>query len=239
MTWSVTAEPQRFDAAVEWFGGRVPLTPELVAELAEHAGPRAWTVAGVTQLDIVQSVHASLERAIANGTPFEEWQKQAEASLTKAWGRKDSPRMLTVFINSSQQSMNAGRWSQMVDPAVLALRPYGFFDGVVDERQSPQCRECDGTILPLDHPWWSTHSPQLHHRCRSSIRNMRESEVKRRGGVTASPSTSTASPGFGAIPSEVAWQPDPAKYAPALWREYAAKAADIAANAPRPVIPVD
>jgi SPP1 gp7 family putative phage head morphogenesis protein len=232
VVWKVSAAASKFAEAVSWFGNRLPVTDQLAAELGAYTGPRAFTIAGVTQLDVVNDVHRSLERAIADGIPFDEWKAEVQDKLTKAWGRKDSARIETIFINANQQAYNAGRWAQMTDPAVLPLRPFGFFDGVADSRQSPICRECDGTILPLSDPWWATHSPQLHHRCRSQIRTLRESDARRRG-VTAAPPTKDADEGFGLTPTLSGWAPEPQKYPPDLWSEYQRKAAEIEASATR------
>ena len=223
MTWEVTAEPSRFDEAVEWFAGRFPTTEETAAEIDGYAEQRAFKIAGVAQLEVVQQVHESLTDAIATGIPFEEWQRQIRDDLTKAWGRPDSHRIETIFRNANQQSYNAGRWRQMHHPDVVGLRPYGFFDGVVDSRQTDICRNWDGTILPLEEFAQRGACPQLHHRCRSNIRSITEREAKRRGGVTAEVPTDTADAGFGQAPTEADWQPDPSKYDPGLFATYEAK----------------
>jgi SPP1 gp7 family putative phage head morphogenesis protein len=230
VTWSVTAEPLKFEEAVEWFGNRFPITDDIAEELGSYAGPRAWKIAGVAQLEIVQDVHDSLERAIANGIPFEEWQDEVEASLTKAWGRKDSPRMLTIFINSTQQSYGAGRWQQMQE--VKSLRPFGMYDSVLDDRTTPFCKAWDGVILPLDEFAERGACPQTHHRCRAGIRSLRASEVDRRGGVSKAPSEK-APEGWGAAPTTADWQPDRSKYDPKIWNTFEAKR-EALEKSPRP-----
>jgi SPP1 gp7 family putative phage head morphogenesis protein len=233
VTWRITAEPERFDEAVEFFSAKVPLTQELIDELGEHAGPRAWTIAGVTQLDVVQFVHDELERAIESGIPFEEWQATVADTLTEAWGKRDSARMLTVFINCTQQSYNAGRWAQMTDPQVLELRPFGMYDSVVDTRTSPFCRAWDGVILPLEEFAERGACPQTHHRCRAGIRSLRKGDADRRGGPTKALPTDKADEGFGGEPTTTRWTPDRARYDRQLWNEYKRKAAELE-ESPRP-----
>lgn len=232
MGWAVTAEPERFDEAVEWFGRRFPITEELAEALGDYAGDRAWTIAGVAQLDVVLFTFESLERAIARGTDFATWQSEVEEQLTKAWGRRDSFRLETIFRNATQQALNAGRWRQMNEPSVKALRPYVLFDGIEDDRQTPICNDCDGTIVHIDDPWLDTHSPQLHHRCRSSLRTLRESEARRRG-ISESPPDVAASKGFGRKPTEARFEPERAKYPAELWDEYQRKRDQIAKRAKR------
>lgn len=236
MTWSVTAEPVRFDEAVDWFADRFPITESTAEELGEYAGPRAWKIAGVAQLDVVQQVHESLTRAIAAGIPFEEWQSEIETTLTEAWGRRDSHRIETIFRNATQQSYNAGRWRQMHHPDVLQRRPYGFFDGVNDSRQSDICKAWDGTVMPLDEFARAGACPQMHHRCRSNLRSIRESEAKRRG-ITTNPPSELAAEGFGKPPTQADWEPAATDYDPVIFAEFGSKQSEIADTAKRQRIP--
>lgn len=232
MAWSVTAEPQRFQPAVDWFAARFPVTPEIADTLAEFAGPRAWTIAGVSQLEVVMTVWQSLLSAIESGTPFDEWKKTVESTLTEAWGRRNSPRLQLIFRNATQQAYNAGRWRQMTEPEQRLLRPFVMFDGIADSRQSPICRECNRTIVTKDDPWLDTHSPPLHHACRSSLRSLSEREA-RRIGIQPLPPIVQASPGFGAKPTEHEWRPDPAKYPEPLFNEYERKREEVERNVKR------
>jgi SPP1 gp7 family putative phage head morphogenesis protein len=211
--WRVTADPGRFAEAVDWFNRRVVLTRQEARDLGTDAGRRAFFIGGGLQLKQIQAVFDKLGKAVEDGTPFDEWRKSVKSEL------RNDAHAETVFRNATQRSLNAGRWRQMREPGVLAFRPYWLFDGIDDSRQSPICKKCNGVILPADHAWWHTHTPLLHHRCRSSIRNLRRSEAIRRG-ITAAPPGDEAGEGFGLSPeSEPEWKPDPAKTDPALLRE--------------------
>lgn len=227
MTWTVSADPKKFDAAVAWFDDRFPITQELADALGEYAGDRAWTIAGVAQLDVVQQVHDSIKKAIADGTPFDDWKADISDTLTEAWGKRDSFRVETIFRNATMGAYNAGRWRQMTDPEVAAFRPYALFDDVRDEHESDICQELGGTILPLDDPWWDEHSPPMHHNCRSRVRNLRESEAQRRG-ITESPPKTEADDGFGKIPTGSSWEPKASDYDPKIWNLYKEKAGRLA-----------
>ena len=72
MSWAVTADVEEFPEAAEFFRSRFPITAALADRLGAYAGPRAWTVAGVAQLDVVLTVWESLLRAIEIGKPFDE-----------------------------------------------------------------------------------------------------------------------------------------------------------------------
>lgn len=213
MTFQVTADPQRFPEAVDWFRKRVVLTKTEADQLGAEAGRRAFWIGGGLQLSQIQRVFDKVGKALEDGTPFDEWRKSVKSEL------RNDAHAETVFRNATLRSLNAGRWRQMREPGVLAFRPYWLFDGIKDSRQSRICRKCNGVILPADHAWWHTHTPLLHHRCRSSIRNMRRSEAQRRG-ITNVPPVDGADDGFGLSPErEPDWKPDPAKHDPALLKE--------------------
>lgn len=239
MPWSATADVEKFDEAVEYFRSKFPITEELADALGEYAGDRAWTIAGVSQLDIVLQTYDELLKAIENGTPLEEFQDAVEESLTEAWGKTDSPRIETIFRNATQQSLNAGRWRQMTDPDVKELRPGVLVDGIGDVRQSEICEEIDGTVISVDDPWLDTHHPQLHHRCRTQLVSLSAADVERRGGFTDDKPSAKADKGFGKPPTEVEWKPKASDYPDDLFAEYEQKRADLEENAERKKVAPD
>ncbi|HMJ56839.1 MAG TPA: phage minor head protein [Polyangiaceae bacterium] len=238
MPWSATADVEKFDEAVAWFKSRFPVTQEIADALAAYSGDRAWTIAGVSQLDIVLQTYDELLKAIENGTPLEEFQDAVEESLTEAWGKTDSPRIELIFRNATQQSLNAGRWRQMTDPDVKDLRPYVKFDGIADARQSTICEELDGTIVHVDDAWLKTHSPALHHRCRSQLVSLSASDAERQG-ITDDPPATKADKGFGKPPTEAEWKPKASDYPDDLFAEYEQKRADLEENAERKKVAPD
>lgn len=226
MTWSASADVSRFEEALAWFLRRFPATEDQKRQMEEHAQASAWTIAGVTDLNILQAVFDSIAAAIDKGETINEWREGLETKLGTDWSGITPHRLETVFINATQQAYNAGRWRQINDPVVKTYRPYGMFDGIADHRQSKICIACDGTILPLDHPWWQTHTPQLHHRCRSSVRSLTATQAARRGVTTDIPDTD-ASEGFGRAPGQDTWGPDPTKYDADLFATYDQKQAQL------------
>lgn len=211
----VTADPHRFTEAVNWFRARLPITESELASLSEKARGRAWTIAGVTQLDIVKSVFDEIDKANTDGTPFEAFKKAVEDKLTAEWGRRDSARIETIFRNATQSALNRGRYAQMTHPDVVRFRPFWMFDAIDDSRTTQLCHSLDNTVLPQEHPFWLTHIPPLHHRCRSGIRSLRRAEAEKRGIATEAPDTE-AEAGFGKAPDKSEWKPIKTKYPPEI-----------------------
>lgn len=211
MTWAVSADVERFDEALEWFLGRTILTDEQRRAIPASARARSFWIAGVAQLDVVQDVFDELDKAITAGEPFEEFQKRVRDKLTKAWGRDNPARIETIFRNAAQSSYNAGRWAQMTEPSVAKFRPYFMYDAILDDATTPICKGLNGTILHHEDPFWDTHWPPLHHRCRSSIRNLRRTEAERRGITTTRPDAPVPE-GWGLSPrvaQHKEWRPEP------------------------------
>lgn len=234
MTWAVTAQMNLFSEAAAWFRTQIPVTEELADAYSDYAGSRAWTIAGVTQLSVVQSTFDKLTTAIEKGKPFEVWKQEVQADLTEQWGKQDSARVELIFRNATIQANNAGRWKAQSVPILQKVRPFLFFDGVGDTRQSDICEAWDGTVLPRDQ-YPSDMHPQLHHNCRSQLRAISEREAMRRGVTTALPDEN-ADEGFGAEPGTDEFTPDRAKHWDKLFDEYQHKRQQLSTSTARPTL---
>ena len=214
MPIDVSADLLDFDEALRWFLARTFVDQAKRHQIAEHARARAWWIANVSQARVVQDVFDDIARALDVGEGFQLWRKQAKAKLDKAWslkGEASARRVELIWRNASQAAYSHGRYEQMRAPAIKKARPYWMFDAVMDSRTSEVCAPLNGTILPADDPWWNTHTPPLHHACRSGIRSLRRSVAERKGISDAAPTDENGQPlkaqsGFGHAPQKT---PDP------------------------------
>jgi len=62
--------------------------------------------------------------------------------------------------------------------------PNLVYSAINDSRTRPAHAAMDGTILPVDHPWWDDHRPPNGFNCRCSSISLSEEEAKGFGGVT-------------------------------------------------------
>lgn len=214
----------RFEEAVKAARARKVVLPEaFYADLPVQARARAFTVSGLASLDQIARVFESLKAATAEGTSFGEWQRSQAADL----GALPAARRELIFRNAVQNHYNAGRWAQI--DAHAARRPFVLFSGIEDRRQTAICRDLDGLILPADDPYWTTHSPQLHHACRSHLLSLTEAQARARGWTPgARGPQATADAGFGT-------RPDRSGATRALVRRVRKKAADLPAPLPEVV----
>lgn len=212
----IPADPLKFEEAIDMFRERVPIAAEEFYALDDVARQRAFTVSNVAQADIIADVYDAIEKAIEDGTTLEDFADVIGPKLEAAWGVPNASRVDLIFRNNVGQAYTAGRYRQLTDPVVLEARPYWRFDGIHDDRQSTICRKLDGTIRPADDPWWNTHTPLLHHGCRSTITSLTEEEARAEGITTRAPKV-PADEGFGLapIPGQFeSWKPNPSDYPP-------------------------
>lgn len=247
MSWNTTANPERFDEAMEWFESRVPITKADLATLTEEQRKLAFTIAGVNQLSVVQTVLDGLKRAVGDNQPIGEFRKEMKAQLKGDWTKAASHKLHVIFVTNVQTAYNAGRHTQLTDPDVLATRPFWVFDAVLDHRTSKICSGLSGLTLPADDPAWDGNHPPLHHLCRSGIRSLSKRAGEKRGVTEDIPEHQRKnlsnqpgekrkaediplpkrSPGFGKTPGAPPFKPSKADYDPAAWSSYQRKQKDL------------
>lgn len=198
--WSVSPDPLRFEEAVRWFEGKVPLLPGEFKRLSAEAKRRAFTMAGIAELDRLAWLHQTLVDALEAGQTLDEWRKRVMERFQTA----HPGHLETAFRTNVQSAYSAGRWAQLNHPAVKKTRPYWMYDAILDARTTVICRERDGTVLPADDPWWRSNTPPLHFNCRSGIRALTEADAKRRG-ITETPTAESPEEGFGLPPDAEDW----------------------------------
>lgn len=215
--WAISADPAKFDEALQFLLARVVITAETAAALDDDSRQRAFWIGGGLQLRQIQNVFDEIGKALESGEPFDEWRDRVRKTL------RNDAHAETVFRNATQRALNAGRYRQMREPSVAKFRPYWMFDAVLDSRTTEEiCRPRDKVTLPAEHDWWQGNVPPLHHRCRSGIRNLRKSEAEKRGITNVPPPV--AAPGWGAAPDKAPiWKPDPATHDRKLLEELEAK----------------
>lgn len=213
----VDDDPVKFQAAIDAFRARVPMTDDEYEELEENEREFAFTVANVAQAELVADVYEAVARAIEDGTDLDDFKDQIGDALEESWGGEEPGRLENIFRTNVMGAYNAGRYAEATEPAVKAERPYWRMDGIGDDRQTDICEACDGVCLPADDPWWQTHYPPLHYQCRDHVSTLTE-EQARSAGITASPPDIKAMPGFGAAPSSggTDWEPSTEDMPPAI-----------------------
>jgi SPP1 gp7 family putative phage head morphogenesis protein len=166
-------------------------------EVWQQENARAFTVAKAMSRDLLEDIRAAVQKALDEGLTLKQFQDELRPRLVARgwWGRAlmtdpadgvekvvrlGSPaRLRTIYQTNLRVSYMAGRWArlQRTKRAFPLLR----YIAVKDARVRPEHASWDGTILPVDHPWWDTHYPPNGWNCRCDVQPVNARMLERRG----------------------------------------------------------
>lgn len=183
------AAEARFDLppekALAWFRAKGYATSFAWQDVWQREHDTAFTVAKMMQVDLLRDVRAAVDKAIAEGITFEAFRDEIEGKLVEAgwWGKAEmtdpqtgettlvqlgSPRRLrTIYRVNMQVAYSAGHWAEIQEAKATA--GLLMYDAVDDDATRDEHRAWDGTVLPVDDPWWSTHMPPNGWNCRCGV----------------------------------------------------------------------
>lgn len=147
--------------AVAYFRQKVAIPTERWDQFEAEQHDFAYTIAGLTQADILEDMRWLIGQAISEGNSFETFLKQFDRLVgRKGWQPEPLPagpadwRMRIVFETPIRRAYGAGRREQQLDPEVIKQRPYlEWIHG-----DSPQPRP---THLALHHKIFEATDPGL------------------------------------------------------------------------------
>ena len=171
----------------------------------------AASVAKGAHLGVYRDALTALDRAEAAGTPCADVAPAISAALAADW-TATGPALALTLDNAAAQAVSLGRIDAL--QADARRRPWWYFSAVGDDRTSATCEACDGTLLPASHPWWATHIPSLHLRCRSAVVAATAAQAEAMGGAHGPPPAADVEveEGFGTMADLCSWEPLPGAY---------------------------
>ncbi len=169
--------------ALEYFRKK-KLAPDLDLEEAwEQEHTEAFRVAGVVAEDLLEGLRAACDRAIADGVTFADFAAGLDDVLKALGWRGDDEkvpwRLRVVYDTNMRVARSAGQWARIERTA--DVRPYLSYELGPAERHRETHAAWAGTVLRVDHPWWSTHFAPNGYGCRCHHRQLSEREAKRKG----------------------------------------------------------
>jgi hypothetical protein len=173
-----------FKEQIDYFKGKTNLPTRAWTDIYAAEHDWAFVVAGTTRRDLLADMRGAVEKAITTGGTLEQFRKDFDKIVSQhGWEYKGSRgwRTRTIFETNLRQSYNAGREAQMADPELRKRRPFGLYRHGDSANPRPQHLAWDGTVLPLDDAWWSTHSPQNGWGCKCKKFMVSERDVERQG----------------------------------------------------------
>lgn len=166
-------------------------------EVYEDAHAKAFTVAKMTEIDLLQDTKDLLEQSIKNGQSYNSFKKEAmELFEKKGWvGKQEvinpktgktqtvelgTPRRLkTIYTSNINSAYAAGRYKEQMEEIDIA--PYWQYMTIGDERTRPSHKAMHGKVFKADDPIWSSMYPPNGWGCRCFVRNLSKREVGKLG----------------------------------------------------------
>jgi SPP1 gp7 family putative phage head morphogenesis protein len=192
----VPTSPLERRAAVKWFRSRTAVTDAQYAALERRAKLTAFTISGVTQLNVVQAALNALAAAVKKGDDFAGFQAHLKKKLRDDFAQVDSHRLKTTFQTQTQTALNVGRWEQLE----LGQKPFRMYWAVLDSGTTKLCRSLHRTVVRANNPGLLLMWPPLHHGCRLGVRGVSASTASRHGVSAHIKSKHQPQPGFGYAP---------------------------------------
>lgn len=159
----------------------------------EHAG--AFTVAKMTELDMLSDTRDSLVEALKKGSTLRDWSKQITPELQKRgwWGVQEavdpltgrkglvqlgSPnRLRTIYNANLRTARQAGQWDRIKRTQVT--HPYLLYQLGPSARHRPQHVAWSGLLLPVDDEFWQYAMPPNGWGCKCWVRQVNRMEYGR------------------------------------------------------------
>lgn len=202
-------------------------------EMKREAHTRAFTVAGVTGLDVLVDIRKAVEDAQKTGKSLESFKKELQPILEKKgwWGKKNITRpdgsqkevdlsapwrLKTIYQTNMRTAAMAGLYKGMKDSA--DVMPYWRYVAIMDGRTRDEHRQLHGKVLRHDDPFWRKYYPPNGWGCRCTVTAMTASQVKNRGikisdgEVMQAQIGHTVPDGWDYNPGIKPWEPEPKNY---------------------------
>ncbi|NNH86241.1 phage minor head protein [Acinetobacter terrae] len=168
-------QPVTFLEALEFARGKKIVLPDEFYSMDLKTRQMATTVSFLSSLEQIETVIKAVNKSIADGGTFKDFQKLIEESeivLPKHY-------LDNVFRTNIQNAYGHGRWQQQ--QRNKAKRPYLMYSAINDSRVRPAHLALNRIVLPIDDPFWLTHYPPTGFRCRCSCIALTEKEALKYG----------------------------------------------------------
>lgn len=142
----------------------------------------AFMVAGAAKADLLADLAGAVDRAIAEGKSLDWFRQHFDEIVGKhGWSYRGERNWRTrvIYQTNISTSYAAGREAQIAG-AGFSYKMYKHSDSVLHPR--PHHVAWDGLTLPVEHPFWQTHSAPNGWGCKCRIVGIRNEAAARRLG---------------------------------------------------------
>jgi len=197
MTAQLTIETFPDETAAAYMRGKAVADPAHFGALPAQLKQRAFTVAGIEQLDALRRIRDAIAK-LPEGASWDEAKREIAAEMSPYVAGHDGPapqdkghdgpaprdkaaRARAEFLLRTHgfQAYAVGRHQQQA--SVSDAFPYWKYETVGDAKVRAGHAALDGKVLRADDPWWKTHYPPWDWGCRCIVVALDEEDAKEIG----------------------------------------------------------
>ncbi|MEK6675557.1 MAG: phage minor head protein [Planctomycetota bacterium] len=179
--------PKSFEEAARHFARKTPLTSEAFERLSNLNRARAFRIAGVDKLTLVQRARNLVRRGIREGTDYGKVQRQLLLLFDAEKLEAPAPhRLQAMFRQNTMTAYSQARNEVLRDPEVLEQFPYWKYltvgngvAGVNNVRATHAALH--GLVFRADDPFWNQYDPPWEYGCRCTKVALTPGQVLDRG----------------------------------------------------------
>ncbi len=166
------------DGSAEYLRSLTPVTKETFDGLSAQYKRDAFTVAGVSDVRLVEKIRDELAKTMQDGGTREDFEKAVEQMTTKA-GVADVMAFTldTVFTTNMHKAYALGRYEQLTEPDTAEALPFWQYMTVGDDRVRPEHAAIDGFQARVIDPVWNKIYPPNGFNCRCIVIPLLASEA--------------------------------------------------------------
>lgn len=149
-----------FEEQIAYFRNKVNVSTERWADIWKQAHDRSFIVAGAMKDDLLADFRSAVDKAISEGKSLNWFKSEFKHIVAKhGWEHNGHAnwRSQVIYETNLRQSYTAGREQQIEQ--IKHRRPYGIYKHSGSEHPRHDHLSWNNMVLPLDDPWWKTHTP--------------------------------------------------------------------------------
>ena len=181
MTAQLTIETFPDEAAAAYIRGKAVADPKNFGNLPPQLKQRAFTVAGIEQIDALRRISDAIAK-LPEGASWDEAKKEIAAEISPFTGgdmKAARARAEWQLRTHGFQAYAVARHQQQME--TIDVFPYWKYETVGDSRVRPGHAALDGKILRAVDPWWKTHYPPWEWGCRCIVEALDEEDARTAG----------------------------------------------------------
>lgn len=207
-----------YDEVLKSATRRVPMLPDrfyngIPAEMRKFA----FTISNIERVSEINDVLTSMNKAIADGVPFEQWRDTVKV---ESFSNLAKFRQETVFRTHSQTAYNQGIYEVYRDDPELF--PFLLYQAILDDRTRPNHAANDGILRPADDDFWRTNLPPIGFGCRCFVLNVTDRQKEKNYELTPKAKTQSDS-----VKPDYGWSYDKLNPDKALTKYFTEKSGDM------------